>query len=472
MSLATLCLIFLSPHTPPPAIIAQTNSGSTNAPVSQIAQGITPRRVAGEPAGKYTVSQLTGLLVQKQYLELDAALKGGPNIPAVSRAFLEGVLANRENRITDSLRELELALADTAAPPAPNLLNIALDALADDYMKSYRYGDAADAYARLLARKDSSLTDAERKDIEGSRQTMELLRSAPSQTMVFHTAFTIPTKKNALGLAEAQGTAGGRHQSWILDTGANMSLVTASEARRMELTPSQGTTPLMGVAGGLVSAHTAVIPELQMGTATFRHVPVLVVEDKDFYIPEAKFQFYAILGYPMLSALGSITLHSNGGFGARNPPRSNKLRGSQMMMEELAPLVVVTIGKDRRLFLLDTGMSRTYLTERYWQEHKSEFPGQPTRNMGIGGAGGHITVPAYTARRVAITAGGVHLMLKDAAILTKPTGTNADYFYGVLGQDTLNLFTSCTLDFRNMRYICAKDTTAPRKSDDKEDDDD
>jgi hypothetical protein len=471
MMIAALWLTVSSLHAVPAATLAPAKAETAaNADVSQTTSGSLAQETAKRTPQKYTVYQLTDLVVQKQYLELDAALKTSPDIPAASRAFFEGVLANRENRITDSLRELELALADTAVPVAGNLQTIGFRTLADDYVKSFRYGDAADAYARLLKRKDSSLTDADRKDIDGSRQAMESLRNAPPQTVVFHSAFMISTKKNALGLAEVPVTVGGHAESWILDTGANMTLVTSSVAHRMGLTLSQETAPLAGLAGKVVSAHTAVIPELRIGTAVFRNVAVLVVDDKDFYVPEAKFQFQGILGYPALSALGSATLYNAGGFGARIPPASDKLRGSQMMMEELTPLVAVKIGNARRLFLLDTGTNRTYLTERYLQEHTSEFAGQPTHNMGIGAAGGSITVPAYTARSMAITAGGVQVTLKDVSILSKPAGTGADYFYGTLGQDVLNMFKSCSLDFRYMRYICTLNAAASKSGADRDDD--
>lgn len=423
----------------------------------------------GNPVQAVTVAQLTNLVLENQYLDLEGALKASADIPPVARAFFEGVLANRENRTTDSLRELELALADYAEPLAPDLQTIALRTLADNYTKAFRYGDAADTYSRLLKINNSSLTESDRKILDGSRQTMELLRNAPLQTVVFHSPFQLPTKQNALGLAEVQLSVGGQQQSWILDTWAGQSLVTVSLAHRLGLTVTQATAPLAGPGGKIVSAHAAVIPELKVGTATFRHMAVLVVEDQDFYIPQAKFQFNAILGYPALSALGSVTLYSDGGLGARKPLASEKLRGSQMMVAGLTPLVAVTIEHARRLFLLDTGTQRTYLCERYWQEHKNELVGQQPHDLRIGG---EQAVPAYTAGSVAIDVGGVPVTLKSVSVLSKPTATGGDNYYGVLGQDVMKLFGSCTLDFHDMRYVCKRGAAPVKKAGGDADDDD
>lgn len=449
-----------------PSLGARTNTTLADAP------GSAAQKLAKTSTPLNAVSQLTDLLVEQQYLALEDLLNASPNIPPVQRAFFEGVLANRENRIADSSTDLELALKDQTHALAPVEETIALRTLADNYIKSFRYGDAADTYARLLRRPDSLLPQAERNDLDGTRRLMELLQSVPAQTVSVSGAFMISTKKNAIGLAEIPVTIGGRQESWILDTGANLSLVTSSEAQELGLTISQGTAPMSGLGGGHASAHAAVIPELKVGTATFRHVAVLVVDDKDFYIAGAKFQVRAILGYPALSALGSITLYDDGRFGAGPAPTGGKNPGSQMLMEELAPLVAVTIQDTQRLFLLDTGTASTYLTERYWRDHRGEFAGQETHKVTISGAGGSQELPAYTAKNVAMSVGGVHLTLQSVSVLGRSAGISADYFYGTLGQNVLRMFSSCTLDFDSMRYTCVRDASKANQSDADKDDDD
>jgi hypothetical protein len=37
-------------------------------------------------------------------------------------------------------------------------------------------------------------------------------------------------------------------------------------------------------------------------------------------------------------------------------------------------------------------------------------------------------------------------------VLTQPQGGEAESYFGVVGQDVLQLFSSYTVDFRNMRF--------------------
>jgi hypothetical protein len=70
--------------------------------------------------------------------------------PGSERDYFAGVLANRSGRIDDSILLLNRALPNLRESQAKRAA-IALEALADDYNKSFRYADAARTYDDLLA---------------------------------------------------------------------------------------------------------------------------------------------------------------------------------------------------------------------------------------------------------------------------------------------------------------------------------
>ena len=88
------------------------------------------------------------LLQQKHYVDLERALvTNTPALPPSSRAYFQGVMANRINDVQKSVRFLE--------PLIPTLLTtnlvraeLALCTLADDYAKTFRYGKAASLYGQ------------------------------------------------------------------------------------------------------------------------------------------------------------------------------------------------------------------------------------------------------------------------------------------------------------------------------------
>jgi hypothetical protein len=56
-----------------------------------------------------------------------------------------------------------------------------------------------------------------------------------------------------------------------------------------------------------IPVHTAIIWKLAIGKAAFRNVAVLVVEDKDMFVPALQYSLPGSLGFPVLSALRQIT---------------------------------------------------------------------------------------------------------------------------------------------------------------------
>jgi hypothetical protein len=76
--------------------------------------------------------------------------------PGAERDYFAGVLANRAGRIPESIRLLNSVLPSLRTA-RPDRAAVALQALADDYTKSFQYGDAAQADDDLLTHFSSQL---------------------------------------------------------------------------------------------------------------------------------------------------------------------------------------------------------------------------------------------------------------------------------------------------------------------------
>lgn len=85
-------------------------------------------------------SQFDAELTDFRLTELEAQLKTMP--PGAERDYFAGVLANRAAKTEDSIRLLENAMPGIRAS-RPAQAAIALEALAHDYAKNFRYGGAA-----------------------------------------------------------------------------------------------------------------------------------------------------------------------------------------------------------------------------------------------------------------------------------------------------------------------------------------
>jgi len=397
------------------------------------------------------------LLVQKKrYIELERNLKATQELSASDRALYSGILANRKNEISDSVRLLE-PLARTIAQGSVDRAEVALCTLADDYAKSFRYGDAADTYS-LLSRMPGYKDDESGCHAELEAERWALLRGAPAQSTSVSYPFVVDENRTAAGFVEVAVQAPNFSDHWILDTGANLSAVNRTVADQLGLKLSNASSTAQGSNGIFVRVHTAVIPEIQLGGATIRNVAVLVFEDRDLAFPQIPYEIHGSIGLPVLESLGRITFHANGKFAVQEPTRAEKVGSSGLYLEGFTILIQANIGDEGHLMTLDTGATGTFMSEQYYQEHRQDFNAEELRELELVGVGGSTVIPAYLQHNVRFRIGGACVVLNNLIVLTVPTGVPAE-FSGNVGQSLVGLFRSYTLDFRSMT-LSAEDQAA------------
>ncbi|MGZ4788026.1 MAG: hypothetical protein ACXVZV_10385 [Terriglobales bacterium] len=170
-------------------------------------------------------------------------------------------------------------------------------------------------------------------------------------------------------------------------------------------------------------------------------------------LPKGEHQIDAILGFPVLSALGQLTFTSDNKFTVDSATDSS---GSPIFMQQLNPLVEVNIhGRAIPLFF-DTGAGSTTFPFRYYDTFTGDVDGLQKVRQGIGGAGGAKRVAAYRLPKLEIGVGGQTAVLKDISVLAEPLGTDQDLLYRTMGRDLTSQFKSFTLDFKSMRFRVAK----------------
>jgi hypothetical protein len=370
-------------------------------------------------------------------------------VSPVDVTFFRGVLANRENQNAASIRLLEplLSRLDPLADSAR--ARAILKTLADDYTKTYRYGDAADALVRLERDHGARMAAQDRKDLRNDIVFRALLRGVQPQDVVAPQPFAVRTRRNAINVPETVVDVGADASWWLLDTGANISTITESMARLLGLDLLPGVVTTKGITGASVPTHIAVIPELRLGAASVRNVVVLVFPDRALYIPQVPFQIRAVLGYPVLEALDRLAVGTDSLWVYPNPTAvPNDL--SNLFLDELQPLVAVTIDDSTRLLHFDSGADRTSLGARFCRAYPTRMRGLKARTIQIGGAGGTRSYSVYEIDRLPVTIGGTTTTLESVQVFQEdPT---SDHFFGNLAGDVAARFGGYTIDFRAMTF--------------------
>jgi predicted aspartyl protease len=236
---------------------------------------------------------------------------------SLDRDYFGGVLANRAGHVAESIELLTKVLSHLESSE-PKRAAVALHSLADDYIKTYRYNDAIQAYEELLHKFASQMDKVERQGAEDDYHTVLLLRNAPPQTISFDGEIDLAVHRNpVIENIEANLTINGVEQSWILDTGANFSTVSASFANKLGVRISHDVAQTQGITGAENKLQVALLPEMKLGGATISNVVLLVLADNNLNVLVGKikrYQINAVLGYPVLQALKRITFTKDGHF--------------------------------------------------------------------------------------------------------------------------------------------------------------
>ena len=388
--------------------------------------------------------------------------------PGAERDYFAGVLANRAGRIPESIRLLNSVLPSVRTS-RPDRAAVALQALADDYTKSFQYGDAAQADDDLLTHFSSQLEPVELKTTKDDAGLVRILREAPPQTLTWDGPVKLKTERNPLDSVNVALTVNGVQGPWLLDTGANLSVVSKSFAERLGLKFLPGVAQAQGGLTGIENPlRVALLPTLQMGGASLHNVVVMVLDDANLNISLGKqaYQINGIIGYPVFQALGTITFLHDSEFEAGDEARAAGT-GARMYMNHLTPIVECKVEGRDLPFSFDTGASSTDLLVRYYQQFHSASKGWKRSKTMSAGAGGVVKRKIYIQPQVKLGIGDKTATLEKVPIYTSGTGTDIADLYGNLGQDLVANFESFTLDFSTMTFSLGK-LLAPDKANPKQ----
>lgn len=373
--------------------------------------------------------------------------------PGPERDYFSGVLANRAGHVEESIGLLKSALPGTRTS-RPDRAEIALESLADDYIKRFDYTNAAQAYDDLLAHFASQLDRARLQETQDDAGVMHILQGAPAQTITWDGPVRLTTERDVVGLLNTELTVNGVRQQWLLDTGANLSVVSRSFAQRLGLQFLPGTAQAMSGFTGIENPlQVALLPTLPIGGATLHNVVVIVFDDANLNLDagKQKYQIQAIIGYPVFQALGKITFLHSGGFEAGDTTQSHGT-GARMYMELLNPVIECGIEGKNLPFSFDTGADKTLLSVRYYDRFRSESGRWKKAKSVLVGAGGAVKQTVYRQPQLNLNIGDKTVTLKQLEVLGSTLGTDLDNVYGNLGQDVVAKFASFTLDFSTMTF--------------------
>jgi len=473
------------PAASPQATTALQQTPSQPPPPIPQQPGISEQVHTGTTSGLDIDARLQNLLVDHQYLRIQSQLD---QLPPHQAQLYRGILANRSNDLKQSIQLLEPLVDQVAASGDKAKEKLVRKSLAEDYLREGDWSKAAKAYQALDLRLQGHLTADEQDEIEMPRK-LSLLAAAdlsrPAMTVDPADPFVLQAARNPLGLTDIPVYVDARPHSWMLDPTSPFNLISRSLAKEAGLKVSELSTTIRSLTGRPIEMYVTIIPRFTIGgLITFRNMTAFVYNDADYSFPQLRYQVQGVLGYPALSALGSLTITNEDMIEvrpAKQPQPATKSLEAQKIVKEDLPApggsfyldgerIIVALGNpaptdpptsdkpsqkhiDERMFVIDAGGQQTYLTSRYYDEHAAEFAGQKMQLFTLPGLQSATPQPAFVAETIPLTVGPATVPIHFIQVLTQPLGSVAlDDVYGVLGIDALDQLQAYTFDYRTMRF--------------------
>jgi len=385
--------------------------------------------------------------------------------PGPLRDYFAGVLAAREGRDEEAVQ-----LLTQAWPPLRRTdldeAALALRLLADVYDREGLYARSSPLYDEL----DTSgllnrLPEVYRQGAKDDAELARVLAGSPVQTIARNgPVHLVTSRNNPLGLITTELTVNGVRSEWILDTGANESVISRSLASQLHLPILPGVAHTSGGVTGIENElHVALLPSLSLGGVSAHNVVLLVLDDASLTIPNGNggsYRIAGIIGFPVLRALGRITFHHDGTLDATVDGGSASA-GSPLELHMLNPVVEAKVEGEPLPFTLDTGASGTNLSVRFFDRFQAEEPRWKKVQTKNFGAGGETTSQSYLVPSLALEVGGRTVALHNLAVTPAAQHADIDTLFGNVGEDLFQSVQSFTFDFTNMRFVMGSPLSAP-----------
>lgn len=357
----------------------------------------------------------------------------------VNKAFGEREKSN--NEIETLFQKHSKALNDTTKVKL-------LDAQATNYLYVYQYKKAADVLGQILNNYSTILDSADVANYKNVKNLFGTFAHTPPQKIHIQDDITLNAYRNKFNHLMTSVKVGTTSEDFIFDTGANLSTISESQAKKMNLIVFEQSVDVGSSTQKEVQSKLAVADSLYIGNILFENVLFLVMPDEQLTFPQIDYAIKGIIGFPVIHQLGEVHLQKDGKIFI--PKVASKNSEQNMFFSGLNPVVKVNSGNDTLLFTLDTGARITELSFKYFNDHKAEVEKKgKARTNERGGAGGTEEAKEYLLSNFPLSIGKHKTSLDKIPVELDEYKFNKD-FDGNLGQDVFLKFNSLIINFENM----------------------
>ncbi|MFT3920136.1 retropepsin-like aspartic protease [Cloacibacterium sp.] len=384
------------------------------------------------------------LLEQKNYLKAQYLFDENKNeFSKEEQTYSKAILDNVFNKLEDSEKNIQILLNQKNVPDS--LLQKLYYTKKDNLIKLYQYGKAAETIKIIQQKFSKKLSTEQMKDLENDFNLWYSLKNVPQQEVFVHNDTNLLLKQDKAGLKNINISVKQDSVDFVFDTGANISVITNSLAKKfgLEIFPSK--IEVNAITGKVVTAHSAVCKELKIGKIVIKNVVFLVFEDADLAFPQIAYQINGIIGFPIIEAMNEIVITRDNHFIVSKNTKANVEKSKNMALDGLIPLIFF----DENPYTFDTGANTTLLYRPYFFENQKTIEqNYQLSEIDFGGAGGNDKQKGYRINRE-FEVSGKKTNLDNVFLLINKSEKKGK-IYGNIGQDFIQKFQKMKINFKEM----------------------
>ncbi|SFW85700.1 retropepsin-like aspartic protease family protein [Chitinophaga sancti] len=385
-------------------------------------------------------NKIYSLIMQKDFFHAKSLYDSSKSgLSSAQQNYLTALLDNAFNQVSLSAQRIASLKGDFSDSLWLELYRIKEDNAA----KMYNYKAAKATVQTMLQQYKYLLSPDGQDDLKNSLHMWTTLEHTPPQRVVINGTNKLRIKKDKAGLNNLDAVVGKDTADFIFDTGANMSTISLSTAKRLHMQILPADIVVGAITGASVKAQLGVCKQFKLGNIEVNNAVFLVLADSALAFPQINYKIEGILGYPVISALKEVQLTQDGYLIV--PEKETAIHSTpNMAIDRLSPLIFI----DGKHYTFDTGADETFLYANFFEANKAEISAnyKPV-NIRFGGAGGKTQQEAYKIRH------HFNIMEKDIVLDSVPVlkdKISNEMVYGNIGQDIIRQFSRMTINFDKM----------------------
>jgi len=247
------------------------------------------------------------------------------NYTTIEQTIIEAFLFNAFNNPTKSNKFIKKLCQKPICVHDTIMLEL-LNVQTDNYIKLYKYKEAKKTIEKPLTNYEKYLSEKESKDLNNVLKIWTTFENEAAQKIKTNNQKPLKLKTDKAGLKNLETRIKEDTVSFIFDTGANISTVSLTTAKKFGMKIFPVSIEVGTITGKETMAQLALCPVMHIGKIEIKNAIFLVFNNESLFIKELDHQINGILGFPVIEALEEIKISKKDFFQRRKKQRKRKKR--------------------------------------------------------------------------------------------------------------------------------------------------